>query len=62
MAIEKGRDHAGTTYTPTCDICGDTLPLEYEYEDAVSAIKKAGWVTLKVNGDWENYCPDCDAP
>lgn len=30
----------GDTYTPQCDICGEELPREYEYYDAVEAIKR----------------------
>lgn len=46
-------------YTPTCDICGEELPPELTFEDAVQAKKDAGWKRQKTNGAWEDICTEC---
>lgn len=49
------------TYTPTCDICGETLPPEGTWQDARNAIRDAGW-TIQKGGDghYEHICPECE--
>ena len=55
MAIER---RGG--YVPVCDICGDELPHEMDWEDARLAMKEAGWKAVKVGGGiWENWCDKC---
>ena len=46
-------------YTPVCDICGESLPPEFDFYDAVNAKKCAGWKSVKHNGEWEDICPMC---
>ena len=46
-------------YTPTCDICGEELPDEFNFYDAVQAKTDAGWKSRKVNGEWEDICAEC---
>lgn len=46
-------------YTPTCDICHAELPAEFDFYDAVNAKKREGWKSRKVDGQWEDICPDC---
>lgn len=47
-------------YTPVCDYCGDSLPAEFDFYDAVNAKKAAGWKSIKDNyGDWTDACPEC---
>lgn len=58
--IEKvGRD----IYVPTCDCCGEELPAEYDFYDAVGAIRAAGWSIIPpkegLTDAWEHYCPAC---
>ena len=55
MSIERN----GDTYTPTCDYCGDELPAEWDFYDAVNAKKEAGWKIVKDGADWHDYCPEC---
>jgi hypothetical protein len=56
MSIEK----FANTFTPTCDICGEELPEEFDFYDAVDAKKRAGWKSQKdENGEWEDVCPAC---
>lgn len=55
MSIQR----EGRAYVPTCDICGDTLPDEYDFNDAVTAKKREGWKSRKVNGEWEDVCTCC---
>ena len=48
-------------YIPVCDGCGCVLD-EHVYDtfdEARIAMKEEGWSTDKVNGEWQNYCPDC---
>lgn len=56
--IERHRD----TYIPTCDGCGQELPEEYDFRDAVNAMKVQHWLFTKsegFSGWWEHYCPEC---
>lgn len=55
MSIERFRDG----FMPTCDICGNELPPEDTFQDAVDAKKEAGWKSRKANGEWEDVCDDC---
>jgi len=56
MSVEKSY---GMFY-PTCDICGDALPPEHDFYDAVEAKKEAGWKSRKgENGEWQDICTDC---
>jgi len=48
-------------HTPTCDYCGDELPAEFDFHDAVQAKKDAGWRSVKDDDEWSDYCPDCYA-
>ena len=61
MSIERRYSRGGCMYTPTCDSCGDTLAAEYDFDDAVDAMKREGWNTewSTENSCYENYCPDC---
>jgi hypothetical protein len=46
-------------YIPTCDLCGTELtpePNEYIAEVATDA---ARWVTKRENGDYKDYCIEC---
>lgn len=57
--IRHGR--MGTTYIPECDCCGSELDIEWDYLDAVSAIRSHEWSAKKVDGEWVNYCPECQS-
>lgn len=48
-------------FVPLCDRCGDMLPPEFDFDDAIEAIRAAGWRTRKdpLTGDWMHYCPEC---
>ena len=46
-------------YTPTCDICGDELPGEFDFYDVVNAKRREGWKSRKVNEEWQDVCCDC---
>lgn len=55
-------ERTGQTYTPTCDACGAELPEEWEFQDAVDAMKVAGWRLVPPNeafNYWSHYCPAC---
>lgn len=56
-----GIDNFGGIYTPACDICGEELDGEFNFYDAVDAKKRAGWRSQKVNGQWEDVCPECQS-
>lgn len=59
--IDKRWAHGEEIFTPTCDMCGDQLDIEYDFMDAVDAKKAAGWHSVKSDGDWLDMCPDCYA-
>jgi hypothetical protein len=46
-------------YVPTCDICGDTLPAELDYYDAVYNKREEGWKSNQRNGEWIDICCNC---
>ena len=46
-------------YTPLCDGCEHELFAEYDWDDAQTAMRLAGWRTYKEDGEWVNLCPDC---
>lgn len=50
----------GSRYFPTCDICGDRLPAEHGFYEAVDAKKAAGWRSYKDGKfGWVDACPEC---
>ena len=49
----------GGMHTPVCDICGDELPGEFDFYDAVSSKKREGWRGRKVDGEWQDICCVC---
>jgi len=55
MSIER----FGDIYTPTCDLCGEELPGEFDFYDAVEAKKTEGWKSRKINGEWQDICCEC---
>jgi Fe2+ or Zn2+ uptake regulation protein len=56
MSIERN----GIAYTLTCDNCGYEHDDEFDdFDDAVAAKREDGWKSRKVNGEWEDWCPDC---
>ena len=55
MSIEK----IGNTYTPICDSCGTVLDGKSGFYDAVAEKKTNGWRSKKYEGDWMDFCPDC---
>lgn len=43
-----------------CDFCGDPLETgKREFEDAIKALRKAGWTSSKIEGAWHHYCDEC---
>ncbi len=59
MSIEKRYENGEQIFSPICDLCGDWLTDEYDFYDAVTAAKHAGWKSKKIAGEWRDYCPDC---
>ena len=56
MAIER----RGRVHVPVCDMCGDELPQEEDWEDARLAMKEAHWKNVKIGENmWENWCDKC---
>ena len=39
MSIER----LGGAYIPVCDCCGEELATEYDFYDALAAVRAAGW-------------------
>lgn len=47
-------------YYVLCDICGDELPTEFDFYDAIEAKKRAGWRSqINEHDDWVDVCPSC---
>lgn len=45
-----------------CDACGKELDGVYsDFQDTVDGMRAAGWKTVKIGGEWVNYCPECAA-
>ena len=42
-----------------CDKCGRYVPAFNTLQDALDYAEEMGWSKEKVNGEWENYCEDC---
>lgn len=55
MSIER----LGGAYIPVCDCCGEELATEYDFNDALAAVRSAGWRNVKCGSEWMTYCPDC---
>lgn len=51
----------GRYYIPVCDCCEKYLDREWDFEDAVGAIRAAGWSSRKEGDTWVNYCEECSA-
>jgi len=50
------------TFTPVCDGCGAELPEEWEFLDAVNAMKANGWrmePPAEIFDSWTHLCPAC---
>ena len=54
--IEGDRDFG---YSLECEVCGKTIDNFETFYDAVEYKKENGWKSVKVNGAWEDRCPDC---
>lgn len=47
-------------YNLTCDVCGNEADEEFfDFNDAVDYKKREGWKSQKVNGEWQDVCPEC---
>lgn len=57
MAIEKEYGY----YIPVCDGCLKTLAKCQNFQDAVDLAKAEGWRSIKINGMWQNRCPNCQS-
>jgi Fe2+ or Zn2+ uptake regulation protein len=42
-----------------CDNCGDGFETE-DWAEAQRIMKEEGWKTRKVNGEYVQYCPECE--
>lgn len=42
-----------------CDVCGNEETGFDYFDEAVEAKKELGWVSRRVNGEYQDICPDC---
>lgn len=42
-----------------CNECGKYAPFTQHPDDPIYMVKQQGWVSYKENGEWKDYCPDC---
>ena len=48
------------TLTVECDDCGEEIDTgAFDFIDGIETAKEAGWIVLKVDGDWQHNCPEC---
>ncbi len=56
-------DGGFTGFDLICDECGETVYLDYDWDQfkaAVADAKEMGWKIRKNrDGQWENICPEC---
>ena len=47
-------------YVLSCDCCGEEV-MQDSFEECVEykKDKSNGWISRKVNGSWEDICPEC---
>jgi hypothetical protein len=60
MSIEKNEGF--DTYDIVCDNCGEETNEDFDsFQEAVEwkKDKSNGWKSKKVNGKWEDHCPEC---
>lgn len=56
MSIER---EGKNEFTLCCDRCPATLgPYDF-FDEAVEARKAHGWKAVRIQGEWEDRCPDC---
>jgi len=47
-------------YTLICDICNGGTDEEFDtFQDAVDGRKEIGWKVRKIDGEWQDVCPEC---
>lgn len=57
MSIEGSSLHG---FELICDSCGAYAEGGFdEFMDAVEAKTKLGWIAVRVAGEWQDLCPDC---
>jgi len=54
-----GMDYSYQKPAPYCDVCQTELGRFDTFEEAVRAKKEAGWISRKINGEWNDICPSC---
>ena len=53
-------DKQSGRYHLACDVCGEEIDETFDdFYDAVQHKKDNGWKSQKVNGEWEDVCPEC---
>ena len=59
MSIERRDERSGDTYVAICDICGEELPAETDWQAAVDAKLDACWLSRYFNREWQDLCCEC---
>jgi hypothetical protein len=59
MTIRKSKETG--QMCAQCDVCFDVVDFDdgEDFDEAKAAIDADGWKTKKVEGKWQNICPDC---
>lgn len=42
-----------------CDTCGEEGEPYDTFQDAVDSKKEKHWMSLCIDGEWTDLCPDC---
>ncbi len=49
-------------YNLTCDICDEEADEVFsDFDEAVDYKKANSWKSQKINGVWQDVCPNCQA-
>lgn len=58
-----GYDRGMTEYTIHCDGCPSVYIIETDgWGRMLELMKRRGWRSRKIGGNWEHHCASCAAP
>ena len=47
------------SYFRSCDKCGKVGPYADSEDEAIKKAIDTGWIIRKIDGKWDDRCPDC---
>lgn len=52
-------DRVYNEFRLVCDVCGNEETGFNYFDEAVEARKELGWISRRINGEYQDICPDC---